>query len=107
MNIVSSATSSGSQTNGNNADSSRRAPEQVALVSATSAAAPHETAPSNVMTPFEAVNFQFDRAARQLGLSEQLQISLKTPFREVMVQIPQICRDGGMPPHHHHRQQHY
>ena len=75
-------------------------------MSATSAAAPHETAPSNVMTPFEAVNFQFDRAARQLGLSEPLQISLKTPFREVMVEIPLFCRDGGMRTYHGYRIQH-
>jgi len=40
------------------------------------------------LTPFEAVNHQFDRAASKLGLSDPMQISLKTPFREVMVEIP-------------------
>jgi glutamate dehydrogenase (NAD(P)+) len=40
------------------------------------------------LTPFEAVNYQFDRAASNLGLSDPMQISLKTPFREVMVEIP-------------------
>jgi glutamate dehydrogenase (NAD(P)+) len=45
------------------------------------------------LTPFEAVNHQFDRAACQLDLPEHVQVALKTPFREVMVEIPQRVGD--------------
>lgn len=52
--------------------------------------------PHDSMSPFEAVNYQFDRAARRLALSEELQLSLKTPFRELMVELPLRQRDGRM-----------
>jgi len=57
------------------------------------------------MTPFQRVNFQFDRAARRLDLSEATQVSLKTPFREVMVEIPVDC-DGEICTFHGYRVQH-
>jgi glutamate dehydrogenase (NAD(P)+) len=55
-----------------------------------------EQVPPQRLTPFEAVNYQFERAARQLGLSEPLQIALKTPFRELMVELPLRRPDGSM-----------
>src|SRR5690554_2116579 len=84
----------------------REAPEQAGLRSAVEPARHRDVEPSDTMTPFEAVNFQFDRAARRLGLSEQLQVSLKTPYREVMVELPLFCRDGGMRTYHGYRIQH-
>jgi glutamate dehydrogenase (NAD(P)+) len=45
------------------------------------------------MTPFQAVNQQFEAAADLLLLSEDLRIALKTPYREVMVELPMRC--GG------------
>jgi len=51
--------------------------------------------PRDDFTAFEAVNFEFDRAARRLGLDDDLQLSLKTPYREVTAEIPLRCRDGG------------
>jgi glutamate dehydrogenase (NAD(P)+) len=50
--------------------------------------------PRDDLSPFEAVNYQFDRAARRLELPDDVQISLKTPFREVMCEIPLRRRDG-------------
>ncbi|HUF30637.1 MAG TPA: Glu/Leu/Phe/Val dehydrogenase dimerization domain-containing protein [Gemmatimonadaceae bacterium] len=52
--------------------------------------------PHDSMSPFEAVNYQFDRAARRLALPEEMQLSLKTPFRELMVELPLRLRDGRM-----------
>jgi glutamate dehydrogenase (NAD(P)+) len=52
--------------------------------------------PDDSMSPFEAVNYQFDRAASRLSLPEEMQLSLKTPFREVMVELPLRLRDGRM-----------
>jgi len=50
---------------------------------------------ASAWTPFESVNHQFDRAARRLGLEDELQVALKTPFREVMVEIPLRLGDGS------------
>lgn len=83
-----------------------RAPEQASLSSATAAADQVETVPPDNMTTFEAVNYQFNRAARQLNLPEQLQISLKTPFREVMVELPLLLEGGGMRTYYGYRIQH-
>lgn len=58
---------------------------------AVRAAGPRDDEPRDDMTPFEAVNYQFDRAARRLELSEDTQIALKTPHREVTVEIPIRC----------------
>jgi glutamate dehydrogenase (NAD(P)+) len=57
------------------------------------------------LTPFEAVNLQFDRAALRLELSEPLQVSLKTPFREVLVELP-LMVDGEVRTFHGYRVQH-
>jgi glutamate dehydrogenase (NAD(P)+) len=58
------------------------------------------------LTPFQAVNLQFDRAAELLGISEDLRISLKTPYREVMVELPLRCRDGEIRTFSGYRVQH-
>ncbi len=59
-------------------------------------ASPEDTPAEEELTPFEAVNFQLDRAARRLSLGEQTQIALKTPFREVMTELPLRCDDGSL-----------
>ena len=58
------------------------------------------------LTPFQAVNLQFERAADLLGLSEDLRIALKTPFREVMVELPLRCSDGEIRTFSGYRVQH-
>lgn len=65
-----------------------------------------EGPPPSRVTPFEAVNYQFDRAARRLGLPEYLQIALKTPFRELTVEIPMRLHDGTVRTYHGYRIQH-
>jgi glutamate dehydrogenase (NAD(P)+) len=51
--------------------------------------------PRDDFTTFEAVNYQFDRAARRLGLREDVQITLKSPVREVMCELPLRRPDGS------------
>ncbi|MQA92330.1 MAG: glutamate dehydrogenase [Gemmatimonas sp.] len=58
------------------------------------------------MTPFQAVNLQFERAADLIGLAEDLRIALKTPFREVMVEVPLRCVDGRIRTFSGYRVQH-
>ena len=58
------------------------------------------------LSPFAAVNFQFDRAAKELSLPEEIQLALKTPYREVMVELPLKQRDGRMRTFHGFRIQH-
>jgi glutamate dehydrogenase (NAD(P)+) len=58
------------------------------------------------MSPFEAVNRQFDRAAEILGLHEDLRVALKTPYRELMVEIPLRCDDDRLLIFHGYRVQH-
>ena len=43
---------------------------------------------------FETAAAQFDRAAELIGLDDEMQLLLKTPFREVKVELP-IRRDDG------------
>ncbi len=83
-----------------------RAAERTSLRSAEAPAETTAIAPSDTLTPFEAVNYQFDRAARVLALPDALQISLKTPFREVMVELPLIRDDGTLRTYHGYRIQH-
>jgi glutamate dehydrogenase (NAD(P)+) len=61
---------------------------------------------SEELTPFRAVNLQFDRAAKLLGLSDDLSVALKTPHREVMVEIPLRCSDGSLRTFRGYRVQH-
>jgi len=65
-------------------------------LAAITPAAEVEPEPRDDFTPFEAVNFEFDRAARRLRLPPDVQVSLKTPFREVMTEIPLRCSDGTL-----------
>ena len=82
-----------------------RGSERAALKSAESPAPEHDAPPADEMTPFEAVNYQFDCAARKLDLPHHLQVALKTPFREVMVEIP-LLEDGRIQTFHGYRVQH-
>ena len=83
-----------------------RGSEREALKTAERPASREEGPPADEMTPFEAVNFQFDCAARRLGLPEHLQVALKTPFREIMVEIPLVGEDGSIRTFHGYRVQH-
>ena len=83
-----------------------RASERRALETAEAPAQAEETPPADEMTPFEAVNYQFDCAARRLDLPRHLQVALKTPFREVMVEIPLLEEDGAIQTFHGYRVQH-
>jgi glutamate dehydrogenase (NAD(P)+) len=83
-----------------------RASERETLRTAEVPAAGEDTAAPHAMTPFEAVNFQFDRAARVLGLPEYLQVALKTPYREVLVEIPLLDANGKIATYHGYRVQH-
>jgi glutamate dehydrogenase (NAD(P)+) len=58
------------------------------------------------LSTFQAVNRQFDRAADELGLPEPVRLSLKTPEREVMVELPLKLRDGRTCTYHGFRIQH-
>jgi glutamate dehydrogenase (NAD(P)+) len=58
------------------------------------------------LSSFDAVNLQFDRAADVLGLPEYLRAALKTPYREVLVEIPLVDPDGGIRTFHGFRVQH-
>jgi glutamate dehydrogenase (NAD(P)+) len=83
-----------------------RGAERVALRTAEVPADAQEVPPGDELTPFEAVNFQFDCAARRLGLADHLQVALKTPYREVMVEIPLLDDDGRIRTYHGYRVQH-
>ncbi|MEX2582809.1 MAG: Glu/Leu/Phe/Val dehydrogenase dimerization domain-containing protein [Gemmatimonadota bacterium] len=58
------------------------------------------------LTPFQAVNQQFERAAELLGIPADVRIALKTPFREVMVELPLRCADGEIRTFSGYRVQH-
>src|SRR5690606_34685908 len=60
--------------------------DKAALVSAEHPAG--TSGAPGALSPFEAVNYQFDRAARRLELPDFLQVALKTADREVMVELP-------------------
>jgi glutamate dehydrogenase (NAD(P)+) len=88
------------------ASKTRIPPEQVELESAERPA-PRSPAPvRKEMSHFEAVNHQVDRAAALLGIAESVQISLKTPFREVMVELPLTTEAGELRTFHGYRVQH-
>jgi glutamate dehydrogenase (NAD(P)+) len=64
-----------------------------------------DVSPSGQLTPFEAVNYHFDRAAQRLELEAHLQVALKTPFREVTMEVP-LLEDGEIMTFHGFRVQH-
>jgi glutamate dehydrogenase (NAD(P)+) len=76
------------------------------MESAEHPAPPGDEPPGENLTPFEAVNYQFDRAARRLDLPDHLQVALKSPFREIMVEIPLRGRDDTYQIFHGYRVQH-
>ena len=76
------------------ASATLRGVEKEAMRTAHTAAPREDVRPPVDLTPFEAVNFQFDKAARVLGLPEYLQVALKTPLREVRVEIPLLDENG-------------
>jgi glutamate dehydrogenase (NAD(P)+) len=98
--------SEGPDANGAGRRQALRAAERETLRTAERAAASTEHPPADEMTPFEAVNFQFDCAARRLNLPEHLQVALKTPYRELMVEIPLMGSDGEIQTFHGYRVQH-
>jgi glutamate dehydrogenase (NAD(P)+) len=57
------------------------------------AAEPTASEAQRRLTAFQAVNLQFEAAADLLGLPEDLRVALKTPYRELMVELPLRC--GG------------
>jgi glutamate dehydrogenase (NAD(P)+) len=86
----------------------REEPQVVAGPESTGGAATEPTAreADRRMTAFQAVNLQFDRAADLIGLSEDIRIALKTPYREVMVELPLRCSDGTLRTFSGYRVQH-
>ncbi|MBI4466429.1 MAG: glutamate dehydrogenase, partial [Acidobacteria bacterium] len=48
------------------------------------------------LNPREIVERNFDRAAERLGLNAEQQMMLKTPFREVKVDVPVRMDDGSL-----------
>ena len=83
-----------------------RGSERSTLRTAETPATVDEHPAADELTPFEAVNFQFDCAARRLEVADHLQVALKTPFREVMVEIPLLHDDGTIHTFHGYRVQH-
>jgi len=53
-------------------------------------------APSDEMTPFEAVTWWFDRAAEQLRLRDDVLQLMRRPLRELQVQVPVRREDGRL-----------
>jgi glutamate dehydrogenase (NAD(P)+) len=72
----------------------------------TASVTPAPGSPSESFTPFEAVNYQFDLAADLLELSDAMRVALKTPYREVMIEIPLICDSGDLRTFRGYRVQH-
>jgi glutamate dehydrogenase (NAD(P)+) len=51
---------------------------------------------SEAPNPTEIVDYNFDRAAQDLGMSEQERRLLKEPFREIKVKVPVRMDDGSL-----------
>jgi glutamate dehydrogenase (NAD(P)+) len=81
-------------------------PEVSQLESAERPAPARPTSPQREMSHFEAVNFHVDRAATLLGIPAAVQVSLKTPYREVMVELPITTEKGELRTYHGFRVQH-
>ncbi len=62
--------------------------------------------PESRFTPFERVNLYFDRAADRLKLSDDKRIILKTPYRELVVEIPYRCHGDCLHAYRGFRVQH-
>jgi len=56
----------------------------------------HRQKPHGKVSAFKNTNYQFDIAADKMNLDEPMRVLLKTPFREVTVQIPVRMDDGRL-----------
>lgn len=83
-----------------------RAPGEPSRQTGGTAAEPTAKEATRRLTPFQAVNRHFDQAADILAIPEDLRVALKTPFREIMVEIPLRCRDGSLRTFSGYRVQH-
>jgi glutamate dehydrogenase (NAD(P)+) len=74
------------------------------------ASAPDEGTPPPdgraVLSSYEVVNYHFDAAAERLGIRADIAEVLRTPYREVSVQIPVKQQDGRIHVYHGYRVQH-
>ena len=61
---------------------------------------------SEAPNPTAIVDYNFDRAAQDLGMSEQERRLLKEPFREIKVKVPVRMDDGSLQIFHGFRVQH-
>jgi glutamate dehydrogenase (NAD(P)+) len=52
--------------------------------------------PTAVASAFESTNYYFDVAAQRLDLPDDMQTLLKTPFREIRVEVPVRMDDGHL-----------
>jgi len=57
---------------------------------------PNRQRPHGKVSSFKNTNFQFDIAADKINLDEPMRVLLKTPFREVTVQVPVRLDDGRL-----------
>ncbi|HYY76960.1 MAG TPA: Glu/Leu/Phe/Val dehydrogenase dimerization domain-containing protein, partial [Gaiellaceae bacterium] len=58
------------------------------------------------MSPFEAVNFFFDRAADHVGLGDEMRAIFRSSYRELTVQVPLRRDDGTLEVYSGYRVQH-
>jgi glutamate dehydrogenase (NAD(P)+) len=58
------------------------------------------------LTPYEAVNLFFDRAAEHVGLDDEMRAVLRTSYRELTVQVPVRMDDGKLTVFSGYRVQH-
>lgn len=62
--------------------------------------------PERKITDFQIINIQFDNAVERLKLEPYLRKILKTPFREISVQLPVVMEDGRVEVFSGYRVQH-
>ena len=73
---------------------------------ARTGATPRTTATPTELSPHEAVNLFFDRAADQIGLEDEMRAIFKTSYRELTVQVPVRMDDGTLNVFEGYRVQH-
>jgi glutamate dehydrogenase (NAD(P)+) len=70
------------------------------------AAAADRSAPAQDLSPYEAVNLFFDRAAEHVRLDDEMRAILRTSYRELTVQVPVRMDDGRLSVFSGYRVQH-
>ncbi len=70
--------------------------EKETIAEAALNAEKEEEAPGAIASAFESTNYYFDLAAKRLDLPTDLQTLLKTPFREIRVEVPVRMDDGHL-----------